>query len=152
VIGTLDDSEIDRLLRSETIGRLACCADGQPYVVPVMYAFADGCIYGHSHVGRKIEIMRANPSVCFEVDRVVNLTNWKSVIAWGRYEELHDEDAVAGMERLLVRFGSLVVGSSSVPWHGLSAPLVNLAHLAVAHGIVYRIRLTERTGRFERVP
>ena len=117
-----------------------------------MYAFGDGCIYGHSRAGRKIEMMRANPQVCFEVDRIVNLTDWKSVIAWGSYEELQGEEAVAAMERLLVKFGPLVVGSSSVPWHGLSAPLVNLAHLAVTHGIVYRIRLTERTGRFERVP
>jgi nitroimidazol reductase NimA-like FMN-containing flavoprotein (pyridoxamine 5'-phosphate oxidase superfamily) len=117
-----------------------------------MFVFADGCIYGHSRAGRKIEMMRANPSVCFEVDRIVNMTNWQSVIAWGGYEELHDEQAADGMERLLVRLGPLIVGSSSVPWHGLSAPLVNLAHLAVARGIVYRIRLTERSGRFERLP
>jgi uncharacterized protein len=152
VIGVLDDSEIDRLLRIENIGRLGCCADGRTYVVPVMYAFADGCIYGHSRAGRKIETMRANPRVCFEVDRIVNLTNWRSVIAWGSFEELQGDEAVTAMEHLLVKFGPLVVGSSSVPWHGLSAPLVNMAHLAVTHGIVYRIRLVERTGRFERVP
>lgn len=152
MIGELNDPEIDRLLRRETIGRLGCCVDGHVYVVPVMYAFADGCIHGHSRAGRKIEMMRANPNVCFEVDRVASLTSWESVIGWGRYEELHGEEAVAGMERLLVRLGPLVVGSTSVPWHGLSAPLVSLAHLAVSHGVVYRIRLSERTGRFERVP
>jgi uncharacterized protein len=51
--------------------------------VPVTYAFHRGDIYGHSGVGMKVRMMRANPHVCFEVDRVVSQSNWQSVIAWG---------------------------------------------------------------------
>jgi uncharacterized protein len=151
VIGDLKDSEIDQLLRSESVGRLGCSAEGRVYVVPVAYAFEDGCVYGHSNIGMKVRMMRANPHVCFEVDRVINQSNWQSVIAWGTYEELQADDAMVGLEQLLLRLGPLVLGSAGLPPHALSAPLVNLAHHILQYGVVYRIRLTERTGRFERV-
>jgi nitroimidazol reductase NimA-like FMN-containing flavoprotein (pyridoxamine 5'-phosphate oxidase superfamily) len=34
--------------------------------------------------------MRANPLVCVEVDEVATYDQWVSVIAFGRYEELHE--------------------------------------------------------------
>jgi nitroimidazol reductase NimA-like FMN-containing flavoprotein (pyridoxamine 5'-phosphate oxidase superfamily) len=151
MIGELKASEIEQLLRSETVGRLGCSTDGRVYIVPVTYVFEEGCVYGHSGNGRKIRMMRENPHVCFEIDRVISQSNWQSVIAWGLYEELQGHEALAGLERLLVRLGPVVVGSAGLPTEGLSAPLVNLAHHILQHGVVYRIRLTERTGRFERV-
>ena len=44
--------------------------------------------------------MRTNPQVCFEVERVDDLTTWRSVIAWGSYEELTGDDAAQGMRML----------------------------------------------------
>jgi nitroimidazol reductase NimA-like FMN-containing flavoprotein (pyridoxamine 5'-phosphate oxidase superfamily) len=42
VIGSLTESEIDAVLRSQVLGRLGCNADGRPYVVPVAYAYDAG--------------------------------------------------------------------------------------------------------------
>jgi uncharacterized protein len=151
VIGDLKDSEIDDLLRAETVGRIGCAAHGRVYVVPVTYAFENGCVYGHSGIGMKVRMMRANPHVCFEVDRVINQSNWQSVIAWGTYEELHADEAMGGLERLLKRLGPLVLGPAASTPRALSAPLVSLAHQLLQSGVVYRIVLTERSGRFERV-
>lgn len=39
---------------------------------------------------KKIEMMRKNPKVCFEVDDIKNIFSWKSVIAWGTFEEITD--------------------------------------------------------------
>ncbi|MEB2777424.1 hypothetical protein SYJ56_19070 [Algoriphagus sp. D3-2-R+10] len=36
--------------------------------------------------------MRNNPRVCFQVDSIENMTNWRSVIAWGEFEEMKNED------------------------------------------------------------
>jgi hypothetical protein len=151
MIGSLNESEIDELLRAETIGRLGCSAEGRVYVVPVTYVFDQGCVYGHSAIGMKIRMMRANPAVCFEVDRVFSQSNWQSVIAWGTYEELRDNDAMKCIELLLGRLGPVVIGLAGLPSNGLSAPLVTLAHQLVQQGVAYRICLSERTGRFERV-
>ena len=57
-------------------------------MVPIAYAYHEGTIAGHSGLGPKVEMMRENPNICFEVDRIESLGNWQSVIAWGTYEEL----------------------------------------------------------------
>jgi nitroimidazol reductase NimA-like FMN-containing flavoprotein (pyridoxamine 5'-phosphate oxidase superfamily) len=86
--GELDDRAIEQLLQSEFVARIACYADDKLYVVPVTYAYTreDGfdALIGHSADGRKVRMMRKNPEVCIEVDRIVDLANWRSVVATGR--------------------------------------------------------------------
>ena len=48
-------------------------------------------------------MMRENPEVCFEVEQVDNLASWRSVIAWGTYEELHGSEAKKAMGLLVER-------------------------------------------------
>ncbi len=60
---------LEEILREAEIGRLATSVDGQPYVVPVNFAYRDGRIVLHSHrEGLKMRNIAANPQVCFEVD------------------------------------------------------------------------------------
>ena len=82
-------ASLDLLARTR-LGRLACTQGGQPYVVPVYFAYDDHSLYSFATVGKKIEWMRANPLVCVEVDEVVSPQQWVSVIVFGRYEELPD--------------------------------------------------------------
>jgi len=81
--GDLDKTQIDDFLKSQVVGRLGCTDGDKIYVVPITYAYDNGSIYGHTKDGLKIRIMRSNPTVCFETDWVKDLTNWKSVIAYG---------------------------------------------------------------------
>ena len=83
------EASLDLLARTR-LGRLACSQGGQPYIVPVYFAYADHTLYGFTTVGKKVEWMRANPLVCVEVDEVVSPERWTSVLAFGRYEELPD--------------------------------------------------------------
>lgn len=148
MLGTLTAAEVEGVLAGEVIGRIGCSGDGQTYVVPITYAYADGCVYGHSAVGRKIRMMRANPAVCFEVEHVDALADWKSVIAQGVYEELHGDDANRGMQVLVDRLMPLMQAEANRPTHGASQ-----GHAADTRGfepVIYRIRLGEREGRFER--
>ncbi len=145
MLGALNEQQIDQVLQSEVIGRIGCFADGRVYVVPITYAYDGTCVYGHSADGLKLRAMRANPSVCFEVERVDNLANWRSVIAWGAFEELTGEEAEAGMRLLVDRLLPLMASETSQPQHGGHGPVE-----VDQHASVYRIRLTERTGRFEK--
>ena len=54
---------IDELLREEVVGRIGCHAGGETYVVPVIYAYDGEAFYAYSIEGRKIRMMRENPSV-----------------------------------------------------------------------------------------
>ena len=87
MLGDLTPEEIERLLRSEAIGRIGCYGFGRPYVVPVTYAYDGVAVYCHSREGLKLRMMRNHPTVCFEVDRVEGVSDWQSVISSGRTRE-----------------------------------------------------------------
>ena len=94
MIEELSRAEIDELLAEEVVGRVGCHAGGATYVVPVFFAYDGESIFVQTLEGRKVEMMRASPAVCFEVDRYERDTgSWRSVVADGRYEEL---DAAGG--------------------------------------------------------
>ena len=83
--------ECNEALARARFGRLACARDNQPYVLPFNFVFdGDNYLYGFTTLGQKIEWMRSNALVCFEVDEVKNHNQWSSVIVFGRYEELPD--------------------------------------------------------------
>jgi nitroimidazol reductase NimA-like FMN-containing flavoprotein (pyridoxamine 5'-phosphate oxidase superfamily) len=45
------------------------CDEGLPYVVPLCFGYEKGALYFHSAtVGRKLEILKKNPKVSFEMD------------------------------------------------------------------------------------
>jgi nitroimidazol reductase NimA-like FMN-containing flavoprotein (pyridoxamine 5'-phosphate oxidase superfamily) len=141
MVGLLSQDEIEALLRRCRVGRMGCCIDDRPYVVPVNFAYDGSAVYVVSGPGRKIDAMRTDPRVCFEVDEidesdeVGGATVWRSVIADGVYEELTAD----GEQR--AAFTLLGMNSSGSPSGGLSAP---------AATVVFRIDLTEKSGRFGR--
>lgn len=100
----LTAAEVDAFLREQFVARIGCHADGETYVVPVIYAWDGECAWVQSIEGRKVEMMRADPRVCLEIDEYER-GSWRSVILWGRYEELSGEDAERATELLLARFG-----------------------------------------------
>lgn len=147
MFGELSPDEIEEVLKIQLIGRLGLHADGVTYVVPISYAYDGEFIYGHTWEGMKIDMMRKNPAVCFETDHLENMANWKSVICWGEFEELNDEDEKReAIEKLMSRPLPLVVSdtvkiTSTWPFSPNQGEDVE--------GILYRIRLTKKTGRYE---
>jgi uncharacterized protein len=139
--GQLDADQIDELLRAEYIARIACHASGRTYVVPVLYAYDGDYVYGHASEGMKLRLMRANPEVCFDVERIESLTDWRTVIGWGRFEELHG-DAANHAEQLLVERVMRLLPATPKARSG--------DHPAPRRAVVYRIALVERSGRYER--
>jgi uncharacterized protein len=132
----LSESEARDLIAEGRIGRLGCVDNGEPYVVPINYVFEDGSIYSHSLPGRKIDVLRAHPRACLQVDEIENNFEWRSVIAYGSFEEIRvptDRRSVLG--KLLVRF-PLLTPVESVMAQDASAP----------DSIVFRIRIDRITG------
>lgn len=134
MIEPLDDDQIDAFLRQQMIGRIGMHADGETYVVPVIYAWDGTAIYVQSIEGRKISMMRQSPDVCFEVDEYER-GSWRSVIVDGTYEELAGDAAEQALALLVARFA----GGSS----GRSRPRAE-GRTPVAFRIVPR-RLSGRT-------
>lgn len=142
MLGELDAAQCEDLLRTEVIARIGCLSEGRVYVVPVTYVYDGTYIYGHAMDGAKLRAMRADPKVCVEVEHVDDLSNWRSVIAWGTFEECDGPDWDAGLALLAERIMPLLTLPKDQPPPDLSA---------LRRGSVYRIKLDVRTGRFEQV-
>jgi len=80
MIGRLSDIDIETILHNNTVGRLGCTDGNTVYVVPMNYVYNGKYILAHSTEGKKINYMRSHPEVCFEVDEVEDIMNWRSVI------------------------------------------------------------------------
>lgn len=148
MIGFMNRHQIDHLLQSELVAHLGCSVDNNVYVVPITYVYDNNCIYGHTVAGMKIDMMRANPRVCVEVDHVDDLAHWQSVIALGNFEELNGENAEEALQKLVNRVHPFPASETAVPRHGLDrahAPIN--PHIEV---VVYKISITEVTGKFEK--
>ena len=90
----MTQKEIEQFLTCARVGRIGISLeDGQPYIVPVGYAYADGKICFHTcEKGSKMDAIRHCASVCFEVDEALSdASMFKSVIAFGTAEIINDK-------------------------------------------------------------
>lgn len=147
MLGKLNAEQIDELLRTQLVGRIGCHADGDTYVVPISYAYDGRYVYCHTEEGKKTAMMRKNPKVCFQVDEMKDMANWKSVITQGVFEELSDHSQIThAMQSLLDRYLPVV---SSITTHlGKDWPF-RPDDLSEIDGVVFRIEIREKSGRFE---
>jgi nitroimidazol reductase NimA-like FMN-containing flavoprotein (pyridoxamine 5'-phosphate oxidase superfamily) len=91
LIQRMGTDECAQLLGRVSLGRIGTTRDGQPYVVPVYFAYEPEHIYSFATAGRKIEWMRLNPRVCLQADEILSENKWTSVVVDGRYEEIPDD-------------------------------------------------------------
>lgn len=131
VIRHLEPDRIEALLANSIVGRIACNAPGdRPYLVPLAYAYDGVSIYAVSGPGRKLDLMRADPRVSFEVDRVEASDTWQSVVAEAEFEDVSNIDEIQIAIGLLERATGVAVEMGE-------------------HSVVFRLRLTAKSGRFE---
>lgn len=113
----LNESEAWAVIDAGRLGHLGCIDHDEPYVVPINYLVEDGHVYSHSLPGRKISALRTHARACLQVDQIHNDFHWQSAIAFGSYEEVHDDlKRTAVLSQLLERFPKLTpVESYLVP-------------------------------------
>ena len=113
-----DKRIIEEVLAQSTICRIAMIDKGEPYLLPFNYGYKDKCIYIHSASrGKKIDVLRAHPRVCFEVEQKADLikgpracdfsTLYRSVIGYGEVEiitELYKKRE--GLEIIMTQHGA----------------------------------------------
>jgi nitroimidazol reductase NimA-like FMN-containing flavoprotein (pyridoxamine 5'-phosphate oxidase superfamily) len=132
----LTEEEARKLFQSARVVRLGCVVNNQPYVVPISGLLQDEFIYSHSLPGLKIAAMRANPNACVQADDIENDLSWRSAIAFGKFEEVKNEDVRGDiLGKLLRHYPMLTPVESAIAIDGTSPEI-----------IVYRIRIERLTG------
>lgn len=112
-----DPTIIRNIFERGKICRLALFDGHEPYLVPLNYGYSEPYLYFHSAPeGRKIEILRLNPLVCFEIEELTEIvtgprscdytTRYRSIIGYGRAEIIHDEDSIRhGLDVIMKQHG-----------------------------------------------
>ena len=112
-----DTKILEEILSQSIICRLGMIDNGLPYVLPFNFGYHENCIYIHSAPeGKKIEILRENPMVCFEVEQQTEIieneiackwsTLYRSVVGYGNVEIVSDfDEKVRGLEIIMKQHG-----------------------------------------------
>lgn len=90
-----DFGEMEEILRQARVCRLALGSEDGPYIVPLNFGYAERRLYFHSAPeGKKIDLIRKDNRVCFEVETGIDLSpgeipckwsmEYRSVIGYGR--------------------------------------------------------------------
>jgi nitroimidazol reductase NimA-like FMN-containing flavoprotein (pyridoxamine 5'-phosphate oxidase superfamily) len=93
--------EIDSILSKAIVCRIGIIDHETPYIVPMNFGYKDDILYLHSaQDGKKIELLKRNPKVCFEVEcdlEIINTgipckwsMNYTSVIGYGKANFITD--------------------------------------------------------------
>jgi len=99
-----DRATIESIIARSTVCRLALSEDDRPYIVPLCFGYEDNALYFHTaREGKKIDILKKNNRVCFEVDcdheLVTNETackwsmKYRSVVGFGKASLVNDLEA-----------------------------------------------------------
>ena len=111
-----DPGRIEEIIRGCTVCHLGLCRDGEPYVVPMCFGYLRGTFYFHcAREGMKLNFIRANPRVCIQMERGVELIvkdkpcshsmAFESVIAKGTAREVSDpQEKALAMNALMDQY------------------------------------------------
>ena len=98
-----DESDIKAVIEKTRVCRLGMVNGNKPYIVPLCFGYSDNALYFHGSLkGKKIDLIRENPNVCFEFDLLTetieseNACDWsmkyQSVIGFGKAVFVENED------------------------------------------------------------
>ena len=108
---------IEEILSKSEICRVAMMDGDKPYIVPLNYGYHDNAIYVHSApLGKKIELLKKNNKVCFEITYKHEIirpklscewtTRYRSVIGYGTVEIITDFDQkIRGLDIIMTQYG-----------------------------------------------
>ena len=95
-ITTMSRTACEGLLHSNHVGRLAYSFRDRVNIVPLHYVYDDGWIYGRTSTGDKLNQLRHNRWVAFEVDEIEDWFDWRSVVARGALYLLEGDETAEG--------------------------------------------------------
>ena len=119
----MEHKEMEKLLQEANFGRLGLAKGSKPYVVPLCFYYEDRAIYFHCGLeGQKLDYMRDNKQVCFQVDDVKGIVKgvspckynvqYRSVIAFGKVRLVEDSDQ---KQEYLGKLAQKYIGSCDWP-------------------------------------
>lgn len=142
----LSPQQTEHLLENSYYGHLACHDGEELYLVPITFAYSKGTFFAYTQDGKKTAMMKKNPKVCVQVEKINGDGSWESVIAWGTFHELTDRKECQTACLLLADEFAKV----NTPEHPIVSPLIReISQFDWEKNapVVYSITVDRSTGR-----
>ena len=148
MIKDLGTKEGRQLLCDNYIGHLAFISGGWPHSIPITFYYSDSknTIISYAAEGHKIKAMRQNPKVSLEVNEIDSVSNWRSVLVYGEFEELHGIDAKYYLHEFAEGVKSVIQKKESINPQAISEFSSRIE--TDQRPVVYRIVLYDITAKF----
>ncbi len=144
----MNEADTEQFLRKSKVGRLGVCCNGEPYIVPVLFVYdkeKEEIIFHCAKKGRKTDILKTNPKVCFETDEMSRLVFskspcnssllYRSVIAFGEATFINDaEEKADALNLLMKKYAGRKEADLIIPEKSVNTQVI-------------RIRITSKTGK-----
>ena len=141
--------EIQELMASQYLSRIAFKGDDHPYIAPFQYAFVKGELYFHfSNYGRKIRYLDEDPNVCVEIEQnTTDMSEYKFITLRGTLAIVKDKSEKATAIFGMWNKGRRELSRSFLAAHGLGTDMDWKDFTADnAHVVVKLVNITEITG------
>ncbi len=80
----IDSQTIRKILEEAKFCRIALADGNEPYIIPMNFGYKNNTLYLHSAIeGRKIDILKENNNVCFQMDIQTEMAKSESPCNWG---------------------------------------------------------------------
>jgi len=114
-----EQSEIQSIIAKADVCRIALVDDGKPYIVTLNFGYKPGnpaVLYFHcANEGRKIDIIKKNNNVCFQmdIDHVLEIAkkacgfsmSFKSIVGYGRIYKVEDvQEKIQGLDFIMKQY------------------------------------------------
>ncbi|WP_017258539.1 pyridoxamine 5'-phosphate oxidase family protein [Pedobacter arcticus] len=142
----LENKENLSLLNENYIGHIAFIADNKPFTIPITYYYNQkDSILAYASEGHKIEAMRKNPNVSLQVNEIIDVDQWRSVLVHGTFEEMHGPEAKFILHEFAEGVKRVISKKENRKPQFISEFTSDVYSTGVT--VVYRIKISQMTGK-----
>ncbi len=146
VIQEITDKPIlDEILRHSEICRIGILDKGFPYVLPFNYGYKDNQIYIHCALtGKKIDLLRENPKVCFEIEQTSQIVTNDKACKWAT---IYRSIVGFGTIKILDNFAQKQKGLEIIMAHNGAPDLIDFEPKQVDSVLILKLDIDSLTGK-----
>ena len=143
-----DDHEFEAIIDKADVCRIALANDNMPYIVTMNFGFVNGpakMFFFHcSNEGKKLDMIRKNNHVCFELDIDHEIVKGKKGCDWGsRFTSI----VGYGDIDIVTEKNAKIAGLNSIMTHYGANHDYEYDDNTVEQTTILRLRITEMTGK-----
>jgi nitroimidazol reductase NimA-like FMN-containing flavoprotein (pyridoxamine 5'-phosphate oxidase superfamily) len=118
----MSSDEIEGLLSSQFMSRIAFNGDEYPYLAPFRYVRINGILYFHfTDYGKKMKLLEKDNRVCVQIESYLpNLSKYNFISIRGNLVKVHEPSELQKVINLFAETGRQNISTNFLAAHGFS--------------------------------